>query len=134
MHSHRGLAILKANASFILLWMALSVGVISSFFKLVNTHTKHSWDIISNYKLTKLKVFILAKFLLVEWIIPYYSAYSMSFMHSPSIKMVRTAQLSKGNAVDETERILTLIKNKKINFWPHPLVHRKENWYITCDS
>lgn len=65
MKSHRGLGILKANASLIRLYMALSVGVISSFLRLVRTQVRHSWEIISSYKLMKLSVFILAKFLLV---------------------------------------------------------------------
>jgi len=63
--SHRGLEILKANASLILLCIALSVGVISSFLRLVSTHETHSCETMSSYKLMKLNVFILAKFLLV---------------------------------------------------------------------
>jgi hypothetical protein len=65
MQSQRGLEILKANASLILLYMALSVGVISSFLRLVSTQLTHSWEIMLNYKLTKLKVLIFAKFLFV---------------------------------------------------------------------
>ena len=63
--SHRGLDILKAKASLILLYTALSVGLISSFFKLWSTQERHSVDMISNWRLTKHKVFMCAKFLLV---------------------------------------------------------------------